>query len=116
MRVAGLAGVSGARGDNGRARAREGKGIHATHCGRTISERSRVDQAPDENAALRLARAHRLSVYDAVYLELAQREGLPLATLDAELRRAATVEGVALVSRSTATPEASPLDPTFPQK
>ena len=47
MRVAGLAGVSGARGDNGRARAREGKGIHATHCGRTISERSRVDQAPD---------------------------------------------------------------------
>ena len=63
--------------------------------------RFRVDQALDENAALRLARAHRLSVYDAVYLELAQREGLPLATLDAELRRAATVEGVALVSRST---------------
>ena len=78
--------------------------------------RFRVDQAPDENAVLRLARAHRLSVYDAVYLELAQREGLPLATLDAELRRAATVEGVALVSRSTATPEVSPPDPTFPQK
>jgi len=66
--------------------------------------RFRVDQAPDENAALRLARAHRLSVYDAVYLELAQREGLPLATLDADLRQAAASEGVALVSRGDETP------------
>jgi predicted nucleic acid-binding protein len=60
--------------------------------------RIRVDRSPDENAVLRVARAHRLSVYDAVYLELAQREGLPLATLDADLRRAAAGEGVALVS------------------
>ena len=49
--------------------------------------RIRVDRSPDENAVLRLARTHRLSVYDATYLELAQREGLPLATLDADLRR-----------------------------
>ncbi len=60
--------------------------------------RLRVDRSPDENAVLRLARAHRLSVYDAAYLELAQREGLPLATLDGELRRAAAGEWVALVS------------------
>ena len=60
--------------------------------------RLRVDQSPDENAVLRLARAHRLSVYDAAYLELAQREGLALATLDLELRRAAAEGGVALVS------------------
>ena len=60
--------------------------------------RLRIDRSPDENAVLRLARAHRLSVYDAVYLELAQREGLPLATQDADLRRAAAGEGVALVS------------------
>jgi len=51
--------------------------------------RLRVDRSPDESAVLRLARAHRLSVYDAVYLELAQREGLPLATLDTDLQRAA---------------------------
>lgn len=57
----------------------------------------RVDQLPDENAVLRLARAYRLSVYDAAYLELAQREGLPLATLDADLRRAAAGERVELV-------------------
>jgi predicted nucleic acid-binding protein len=77
--------------------------------------RLRVDQSPAENAVLRLARAHRLSVYDAAYLELAQREGLPLATLDADLRRASAAEGVALVSRTTETPEASPPDPTFPK-
>src|SRR5208337_2673787 len=56
--------------------------------------RIRIDRAPDEAAVLRLARNHRLSVYDAAYLELAQREGLPLATLDADLKKAAAGEGV----------------------
>jgi len=60
--------------------------------------RIRVDRVPDENGVLRLARAHRLSVYDAAYLELAQREGLPLATLDTDLQKAAVCEGVVLVS------------------
>ncbi len=36
-----------------------------------------------------LARAYRLSSYDAAYLELALREGLPLATLDKYLLKAA---------------------------
>lgn len=57
----------------------------------------RADREPDEAAVLRLARRYRLSVYDAVYLELAQREGLPLATLDEELARAARAEKVALM-------------------
>jgi predicted nucleic acid-binding protein len=71
--------------------------------------RLRVDRSPDENAVLRLARAHRLSVYDAAYLELAQREGLPLATLDADLRRATAGEGVALVSSGDAEdPQSTP--------
>ena len=60
--------------------------------------RIRVDRAPEEGAVLRLARTHRLSVYDAAYLELAQREGLPLATLDADLKKAAAGEGVAIVA------------------
>jgi predicted nucleic acid-binding protein len=59
--------------------------------------RLRIDRLPDESAVLRLARTHRLSAYDAAYLELAQREGLPLATLDDDLRRAAADEGVALL-------------------
>jgi predicted nucleic acid-binding protein len=58
--------------------------------------RIRIDRAPDEGTVLRLARTHRLSVYDAAYLELAQREGLPLATLDADLKQAAADEGVVL--------------------
>ena len=65
--------------------------------------RLRADQSPDEDAVLRLARAHRLSVYGAAYLELAQREGIALATLDADLRKAAASEGVVLVSSGTET-------------
>lgn len=47
--------------------------------------------------AAELARAHRLSVYDATYLELATREDYALATLDGGLRAAAIREGVELV-------------------
>ena len=43
----------------------------------------------------RLARSHRLSVYDATYLELAARMALPLATLDGPLGDAAEAAGVA---------------------
>ncbi|MHB1191859.1 MAG: type II toxin-antitoxin system VapC family toxin [Longimicrobiales bacterium] len=43
--------------------------------------------------AHRLARARGLSAYDAAYLELALRHGIPLATLDARLRDAAVAEG-----------------------
>lgn len=41
------------------------------------------------NKTLPLARAYKLSSYDAAYLELALREGLPLASLDKELLKAA---------------------------
>ncbi len=46
---------------------------------------------------LPLARTYSLSAYDAAYLELAIREELPLATLDDDLRRAASAAGVTLV-------------------
>lgn len=38
---------------------------------------------------LALSRAYKLSAYDAAYLELALREGIPLATLDKALIKAA---------------------------
>lgn len=44
-----------------------------------------------------LAERHRLSLYDATYIELAMRRGAGLATLDAAMRRAATAEGIALL-------------------
>jgi predicted nucleic acid-binding protein len=56
-----------------------------------------VDRDPDEGLVLNLARTHRLSVYDAVYLELAQRKLLPLATLDSALINAAWAERIPLV-------------------
>jgi predicted nucleic acid-binding protein len=46
---------------------------------------------------LDLARSERLTVYDAAYLELALRLGLPLATKDAKLRRAGAAVGLALL-------------------
>ena len=56
-----------------------------------------VDDETAERAwtdVLALARAQRLTAYDAVYLELALRRGLPLATLDEQLQRAAHSCGV----------------------
>jgi predicted nucleic acid-binding protein len=47
-------------------------------------------------SALDLARTHRLTVYDAAYLEVAMRLGYPLATLDDDLRKAARAVGVKL--------------------
>jgi predicted nucleic acid-binding protein len=43
-----------------------------------------------------LAARHGLTTYDAAYLELAIRRGLPLATLDERLVSAARAEGVVL--------------------
>ena len=56
-----------------------------------------IDPLPDEAAVMTLARRHRLTVYDASYLELALREGVPLATLDGPLANAAQAERVELV-------------------
>ena len=47
--------------------------------------------------ALRLAIQNVLTLYDAAYLDLAFRLGLPLATLDGDLRKAATAAGVELL-------------------
>lgn len=43
---------------------------------------------------LQLARRYKLSSYDASYLEVALRLGLPLATLDEDLQKAAKKAGV----------------------
>lgn len=48
----------------------------------------------------RLARTRGLSAYDAAYLELAIRTGLPLASLDQSLRDAARDEGVEIFRAS----------------
>jgi len=59
--------------------------------------RIELDADHDEAKVLDLAREHRLTAYDASYLEIARRRGLPLATLDRRLRDAAVAEGTAIV-------------------
>ncbi len=73
-----------------------------------IAELQALNIRADEESALRiygdvhrLAVAHRLTSYDAAYLELALRRSLPLATLDDDLIRASQLAGVAVI-RETA--------------
>ena len=56
-----------------------------------------IDENHDETQLLDLARQFDLTVYDASYLEVAFRRGLPLATFDRRLRKAAEAVGVAAV-------------------
>ena len=61
------------------------------------SLRIKVDEETPAQAwtdTLKLARSQNLSAYDAAYLELAQRLGLPLATLDSRLKDAADAVGI----------------------
>lgn len=55
-------------------------------------------QGPAFGHVIDLARRFNLSTYDAAYLELALREGIPMATLDAALRKAAEQTGTALMN------------------
>lgn len=48
-------------------------------------------------SVLELARTQGLTAYDAAYLDLAMRQGLPLATEDGDLRAAAARVGVSLL-------------------
>ena len=52
-----------------------------------------LDHTPHGAMVLRIAREHNLTVYDAMYLELALRLDGPLATLDRKLARAAAEAG-----------------------
>jgi predicted nucleic acid-binding protein len=58
----------------------------------------RTDAIEDEEITLRLARDCRLSFYDAAYLAVAKRNGLPIATLDKAVQTAAVAEGIPLIA------------------
>jgi predicted nucleic acid-binding protein len=59
----------------------------------------RDDEAPNRafTHLLTLCRTHRLTSYDAIYLDLAIRRSLPLATLDEDLRKIAKKLGLGLL-------------------
>lgn len=57
-----------------------------------------VDATPPDMAeALRFAREHALTAYDALYVLLARREGLGLITRDSDMERAARALGMRVV-------------------
>lgn len=53
-----------------------------------------VDDEHDEARTVALAERHGLSMYDAAYLELAERRGAKLATFDGSLGKAAAQERI----------------------
>ncbi|MDP3896101.1 MAG: type II toxin-antitoxin system VapC family toxin, partial [Mesorhizobium sp.] len=57
-----------------------------------------TDAALPGEQAMSFARAHRLTIYDAAYLDLALRTGSSLATLDARLATAAAAEGIPVIA------------------
>ena len=56
----------------------------------------RPSASSDTIAGIELAVTYQLSIYDAAYLELAQRRKLPLGCKDSPLRKAAKKAGVSL--------------------
>jgi predicted nucleic acid-binding protein len=87
--------------------------VHATRKGRISQAKRRqfltllsgapitVDLRPAPEIfdhVLLLADKHRLTAYDASYLELSMRLGVPLATSDDDLRRAALSVGLRMMS------------------
>jgi predicted nucleic acid-binding protein len=70
----------------------------------TLFDLSELDIRPDVSTdalawkdTISIADRHALTVYDASYLELAQRLALLLATLDRKLRQAAEDRGIAVL-------------------
>jgi predicted nucleic acid-binding protein len=76
------------------------KRVDAEFCRAALADLALLDIITDQHTdsyawgeTLHLADRYRLTLYDAAYLELAQRRKLPLATLDQELRAAAQAAG-----------------------
>jgi len=67
-----------------------------------------IDDSHDEFSLAGLTRRFNLTIYDAAYLEVALRRGLPLATLDKRLRAAAREVGVALHDEAGADSSGAP--------
>ncbi|HZT87017.1 MAG TPA: type II toxin-antitoxin system VapC family toxin [Stellaceae bacterium] len=83
-------------------RGRASEGYLTAFLGRLARFPVVIDRSPDDTVLIGLARRHRLTVYDAAYLELAVRHALPLATLDAALLAASRAEGVTVLGSEQA--------------
>jgi len=69
--------------------------VEAALAGLGIFECIPIQESPvDLKAALRLAEKHNIYAYDAYYLELAIRGGMPLLTLDERMAAVGKTEGI----------------------
>jgi predicted nucleic acid-binding protein len=59
-----------------------------------------IDHQAVDVDVLDLARTHRLTIYDAAYLEVSRRRSLPLASLDGDLIAAARAENLGLLGQN----------------
>jgi predicted nucleic acid-binding protein len=76
----------------------------------------RVDfHIPTLQAISEIAERYQLTAYDAAYVELAQRRGLALATLDEDLVRAARAAKLSLATDLSRYPEPEPQKPKKPR-
>ena len=57
-----------------------------------------IDHDTSADHLMSLARRHRLSAYDAAYVELALRLGATLVTLDRDMAAAASAEGIEVLA------------------
>ncbi len=78
--------------------------ISEAHVAESLEMINALDIEVDEQTSHRagreiiaLARNHKLTTYDAAYLELAMRLGMPLATRDDLLRKAAKKSGLSVL-------------------
>ena len=78
--------------------------VTPTQRGEALNQLARLPILTDSDTATHawlstfsLAQRFSLTLYDACYLELAQRRGLPLATLDRDLRAAGSTLGIKLL-------------------
>ena len=67
-----------------------------SHIERLRTLRFVTDDDQDDRQIIALSRRHRLSGYDAAYLETAKRRGAKLATLDRKLGAAAAEEAISI--------------------
>ena len=79
-------------------RGRVAQGEATQHLNSLATLPIQTDTAPDLEGAYGLARVHGLTIYDAMYLELAMRKHVALATLDYRLAAAAAGECLEVIA------------------
>ena len=83
-----------------RGRLPDGEAVRALGRVRRLTVETADMTLPGDSGIVELAERHRLTAYDAAYLQLAVERAVPLTTADGALAQAATSEGVELLERS----------------